>query len=309
MPSPLLLPSSLRGRVFSSQEAHEAGLSKDVLNGQRIVSVHRGVHRYADTPLTPELQIAAARLLLPADAALSHLSALWWWGVTLRDPTPLHFSTNMRAQTRLKGVTLHRRQDMLHPSVVRGVPVLDPTRTLIDVATQLGHVDLVRAGDWLVRLALTTPEQLYEFSMTHHLNGVRRVRRIARHVRHGVESVTETDLRLLLRFGRLPASEVNTDILDHSGCFVARGDLPYREFMVLVEYDGWQHERDALQRQKDHLRREQLEALGWRVIVVTIEDMKDPGAIVARVHRALVDRGYVGPPPQLSDTWRRWFAA
>lgn len=309
MPSPLVLPSSLRGRVFSSREAHEAGLSKDVLNGRRIVSIHRGVHCYTDTLLTPGLQIAAARMLLPADAALSHLSALWWWGITLRQPVPLHFSTNTPAQTRLKGVILHRRRDLLRPCLIRGVPVLDPTRTLVDVATQLGHVDLVRAGDWMVRLALTSPDQLYEFAMTHHLNGVQRVRRIARHIRSGVESVTETDLRLLLRFGRLPTSEVNTNILDRAGCFVARGDLVYRELMVLVEYDGWQHERDAVQRQKDHLRRERLEALGWRVIVVTIEDMKNPAAIVARVHRALVDRGYVGPPPRLSDTWRRWFAA
>jgi len=309
MPPPIPLPPTLRGRVFTSHDAHDVGLSKDALNGRRIVSVHRGVHRYADTLLTPELSIEAARLVLPADAALSHNSALWWWGVTLRAPAPLHFSTNTATQTRLKGVVLHRRQGLLRPRVVRNVPVLDATRTLIDVATDLGHVDLVRAGDWLVRLGLTSPDRLYAFAMTHHLNGVQRVRRIAPHIRKGVESVAETDLRLLLRFGRLPESEVNTNIWNQAGEFVARGDLPYREFKVLVEYDGWQHERDAQQRQHDHLRRERLEALGWRVIVVTVEDMKDPSEIVTRVYRALVDRGYAGPPPVLSDSWRRWFVS
>jgi very-short-patch-repair endonuclease len=61
---------------------------------------------------------------------------------------------------------------------------------------------------------------------------------------------------------------------------------------VLVEYDGWQHERDAWQRQKDHLRREALEAAGWLVIVVTTADMRAPKSVAARVARALMSRGY-----------------
>ena len=61
----------------------------------------------------------------------------------------------------------------------------------------------------------------------------------------------------------------------------------YRRHKVLVEYDGWYHERDAWQRQRDILRREALEAEGWRVIVVTSADMRHPKQIAARVARAL----------------------
>ena len=89
----------------------------------------------------------------------------------------------------------------------------------------------------------------------------------------------------------------------------SRGDLVYRRFRVIVEYDGWHHERDARQRQKDHLRRERLEAAGWTVIVITAADMKDPLGIVRRVHNALVARGYCGPAPVMGTTWHRWFAA
>lgn len=246
-------------------------------------------------------------MILPADACLSHVSALRWYGVTMRPELPLHFSTNSKTQTRHAGIILHRRQGLLHPRLLAGVPVLGPDRTFVDCATRLGHVDLVRAGDWLVRMKLTTPDILMAYVMTSHLNGVRRARRVASHVRDRVDSVMETDLRLLLRFARLPEPEVNGIITDASGRFLARGDLVFRRWCVVVEYDGWHHERDARQRQRDHLRRERLEAHGWRVIVVTIEDMKRPSAIVARVHAALVLAGYTGPTPVMSDSWRRWF--
>lgn len=84
---------------------------------------------------------------------------------------------------------------------------------------------------------------------------------------------------------------MNVDVHDEHGGWIARGDLVYRRWKVLVEYDGWQHERDAAQRQWDHLRREQLDAAGWRVIVVTIEDMKRPWMVVARVRQALRQSG------------------
>jgi very-short-patch-repair endonuclease len=277
--------------------------------GRRFRRLFRGAYCTADQPITFSLLVHAAFLVLPADTCLSHLSALRWLGVTMGPELPLHFSTNSTTQTRHAGIVLHRRQGLLHPRIHEGLPVLGPDRTFVDSATLLGHVNLVRAGDWLVRLGLTTPDTLMAFAMGSHLSGVRRARRIAPHVRERVDSVMETDLRLLLRFARLPEPEVNGVITDAFGAFLARGDLVFRRWRVVVEYDGWHHERDARQRQKDHLRRERLEADGWRVIVVTSEDMRRPSAIVARVHAALTLAGYTGPTPVMSDSWRRWFHA
>jgi hypothetical protein len=304
---PRPLPTELRDRPFTTREANDLGISKDVLHGPRIRRLHRGVHCYTDCELTPAVLVQAARLLLPPDAALSHTTALRWYGVNLGPAAPLHFSTNTGSQTALDGVVLHRRQGRLSPRVVDGVPVLGPDRTLVDCATLLGYVDLVRAGDWLVRLGLTTPDRLIQYALDSHLDGVRRARKVVGHVVPRVDSVMETDLRLLLRFARLPSPEPNGVIEDDGGRFLARGDLVFRRYRVVVEYDGWHHERDARQRQKDHLRRERLESAGWRVIVVTIEDMRRPSSIVRRVHTALVQAGYAGPDPVLSDSWRRWF--
>jgi hypothetical protein len=48
-------------------------------------------------------------------------------------------------------------------------------------------------------------------------------------------------------------------------------------------------------------------AAGWRVIVVTAGDLTAPRMIVARVHQALVQRGYPGPDPVFSLVWDAWF--
>lgn len=303
------IPASLRGRPFTTAEARAAGLSSTVLKGRRFCQVLRGVWVCSDVLLTLTMRLQAARLILPGDAVVSHTTALTLLGVESVPDAPLHFSTNVPARTWQQGIVLHRRRWPLHSDVVNGVPVVGPDRAFVDSATVLGHRDLVRAGDAIVRLGHTTPEKLRRYAHERHLDGVVRARRAADQVRSGVDSVTETDVRLLIRFAHLPEPEVNGWILNDSGFAIARGDLVYRKYWVVVEYDGWHHERDARQRQKDHIRRERLEAAGWSVIVITSEDLKNPLGIVRRVHAALVARGYRGPEPVMSVTWRRWFEA
>lgn len=300
-------PAALEGRAFTLQIAAQYGITRRMLQGKGFGRIHRGVYSYAHCERTFALLIEAALLVLPSDAALSHTTALRWHGVELGPRFPLHFSTNTTSQTTFRGVELHRRKGTLSPTLVRGLPTLGSDRTFVDCSTQLGVIDLIRAGDWLLRIGLTTPEQLEAYALAHHLDGVRRARRVVRHLRQGAESVAETDVRLLLRFSRLPEPELNVDIHDDDGRFLARGDFVYRAYRIIVEYDGWQHERDAQQRQKDHLRRERLESAGWRLIVITVEDMRRSSSIVRRVHTALVQAGYRGIPPVMNDSWRRWF--
>ena len=283
-------------------------MSAQSLRSKRVRRLFRGVYIGIDVVLTDEIWVRAASLALPFDAALSHTSNLHRRGVAVGKKWPLQFSTNSALRCRIPGIELHRRKGRLHPDVIEGIAVLGPDRTFVDSATQLSLVELIRAGDWLIRLDFTTLEKLTDFAMRSHLDGVRKARRALAYVRERVESPWETDVRLMLQFARLPVPEVNVDILDEDGRFIARGDLVYRRFRILVEYDGWQHERDARQRQRDRERRELLEAAGWRLIIITSEDFKRPLEIARRVHRALLARGYVGPSPVFSIVWRQWFA-
>lgn len=286
------LPRELDGSVFTAAEARDRGISAKTLRGPQIATVYAGVYRFTRTPLTLGLRIRAALKILPPDAALSHVSNLEWRGLTMRPTDVLHFSSRLDRRIRREGLVLHRYQGALDPEVVHGVPLLLPVRTFVDCATMLSVRELVEVGDWMVSQGLVSPATLRRFVEDVHLDGVQRARRAASFVRAGSESVRESRVRWMLVSEGLPEPALNVDIRDGAGRFLARGDIVYEKYRVLVEYDGWHHERDAAQRQRDHLRRERLEAQGWRVIVITAADITDHYAVVARVRAALIQRGW-----------------
>lgn len=258
------VPSGLIGRPFTIADAAAAGVGRRALQGPQFASVHRGVFRATETPETFDLRVRAALRVLPDDAALSHQSALTWAGYDGFSDETLHFSTASGRRIDRPGIVVHRRQFQLRSSFVRHVPVLHPARTFVDVATDVDDRELLRIGDWLVRRGLVDLLDLRGFVLQSHLDGVQRARRVAPLVRERVDSVRESDVRWIVWASGLPVPEPNAPILDEAGVRVAKGDLVYRRERVIVEHDGWHHERDAAQRQRDHLRRERLESLGYR---------------------------------------------
>ena len=292
------IPMQVRGRPFSVSEAAAFGVTARMLQGRRFERVYEGVYRTADTPTTFELCVNAALRVLPPDAALSHVSSLRLRGYDDVPEFPVHFSTSGRLHVERPGLRVHRRQGRLNPILVRDVPILGADRTFVDVATQLRERQLLRAGDWLVRHEHTDLPTLCAYVRESHLDGVQRARRVAPLVRERVDSPRESDVRWILMDAELPLPEPNAPIVDEHGVRLAKGDLTYVDFRVIVEHDGWVHERDARQRQRDHLRRERLESEGWRVIVITVEDFKNERAIAWRVYQALLERGYIGPRPR-----------
>lgn len=292
------VPETLLGRPFTCGEALDAGLTRRDLRGPLCAPVHQGVFRAALTPDSFDLRVRGAALVLPDDAALSHASALEWSGYHAAPDPDLHFSTASGRRIERKGIVLHRRQFRLRSSFVRDVPVLEPARTFVDVATDVDDRALLRIGDWLVRWGHVDLLDLRAFVLTEHLDGVQRARRVAGLVRERVDSVRESDVRWIIWSSGLPVPEPNVSILDEMGVLVAKGDLVYVERRIIVEHDGWHHERDADQRQRDHLRRERLEALGWKLIVITVKDFDDERQIAWRIHSALVERGYRGARPR-----------
>jgi hypothetical protein len=292
------VPADLFGRPFTASEAAAVGVTRRMLEGHRFVQVFPGAFRVHSTPADFDLLVRAALLVLPRGSALSHVSNLRWRGYDAVPETPLHFSTTTWVHVERPGIVVHRRQGELRSTFVRGVPLLGPDRTFVDAATQLAERELLRAGDWLVSNRHTDVLDLRAYVLLSHLDGVQRARRVAPVVRERVDSVRESDVRWVIMSSGLPVPEPNPDLLDDFGQLLAKGDLVYNEYKVLVEYDGWQHERDSKQRQWDHLRRERLEGEGWRVIVVTAEDFRDERSIAWRVYNALRERGYTGARPR-----------
>jgi hypothetical protein len=292
---------------FTSAQGRDAGISDRRLEGPGFRRLFRGV--YVPAEVEPDLLcwIKAALLLLPSDAAASHLTALRLYGLELRALFPLHFSTNTTRHRRRRDLRLHRRRGLLNVLFRSGVPCLGPDRTYVDCATILGIVELVQAAEHLLNAAHTSYDEMKAYLERTHIDGVLRARRAFALVREHVESPVETLVRLALVFARLPEPEPNPDLRDAGGRFLGRCDLVYRAYRVVVEYDGAWHERSRKQRAYDRTRRENLERDGWIVIVVLDDDLPRLRQVVWRVHRALAERGYDGPPPVFNVMWARWF--
>lgn len=88
--------------------------------------------------------------------------------------------------------------------------------------------------------------------------------------------------------GGLPCPRVNDPIYDPEGRFVALPDLSYRELKIAIEYDGDVHRTDPRTWRRDIARRQAMEALGWRIITVTADDvLLYPDLLLARVAAAI----------------------
>ena len=113
--------------------------------------------------------------------------------------------------------------------------------TFLDLAGELGLVDLVVLGDALVRRRRTTVTKLVAAAAQASGRHVALARRAAGLVRAGVDSPMESRLRMLLVLAGLPEPVVNHTEHDDRGWWVRRFDLSYPAARVAVEYDGRQH--------------------------------------------------------------------
>jgi very-short-patch-repair endonuclease len=89
-----------------------------------------------------------------------------------------------------------------------------------------------------------------------------------------------------------------------------RFDLSYPDLKLIIEYDGRQHFDNSAQWRRDLSRREELDGLGWRLIVTTSDDLRDSSeTVLNRVQEALIEHGAVGTRRRFKTEWMRYFAS
>ncbi len=215
---------------------------------------------------------------------------------------PVHLVTTHRHPVRRPGLRV-TRVAVLPRSVSR---LVNPEDAFVAAAPALDLVELVAAGDHLVRRGLLTPHVLVEAAGRHRGRGAVLTRRAAALVRERVDSPRETELRLCLVLAGLPEPACNLVVGDDQEV-VGRADLVYRQLRVLLEYEGDQHRRDVQQWNRDIERQEQLDATGWRMVRITAERMRRPRSVVSRVLSVLRAAGYDGPDPVFGPDWTALF--
>lgn len=284
-----------RGRVIASREA----ASRRGLAAEYPVVAFRGA-RAAVEPITYGERIAAFSMVMRAGEFFSHDTAAHLLGLPGPTPTevsPLHVSVAppQRAARRI-GVRSHHLWDDAVSVVDAGFPVADPASTFCHLSASRSVDDLIALGDALVlpdeeglRRGLRVDLAVLASRVAGYRGrGGRRAREAIGWVRAGAESPMETLLRLLLVRAGLPEPELNVELYDGEGRFVARVDLVYQEQWVVVEYDGDHHRTDKRQYERDIARSEAIQALGYQHIRVRASGLfTHPTATVDRVRRAL----------------------
>ncbi len=163
-------------------------------------------------------------------------------------------------------------------------------------------------ADSLVKEKRTSLVELAEAAAAATGKGRRVAVRAAGLAREGVDSPMETRLRLLLVFAGFPEPTPNLILRLGGGEWQRRFDLSYEGCRVLIEYDGRQHRDVVEQWLTDINRREELDRLHWRVVIVTAEGIYDePWRTLERVRDVLIERGLPGVPRRFRPEWRLHF--
>lgn len=267
-----------------------------------------GIYVAASVPWTPQLRTAAALVAFPDSASASHCSAARLHGVPVPD-CPAEHVTVVEAKERRQraGIVCHVRED---PVVrrVQGVPVSDLAVLFVELASELNLVDLVVAGDWMMRRKSMTRARLGAAVDVATGRVASRAREALSYVRPDVDSPMETRLRMLLVLAGVPEPEINLKIRDGDGELLRRYDLSWPQVRVIVEYNGKVHDTDRATRNKDIARSDAIADERWRMLVVVSDGIYvDPQGTIDRVWKVLAERGLEGLPARQSDAWRPHF--
>ncbi|MEO8261027.1 MAG: DUF559 domain-containing protein [Pseudolysinimonas sp.] len=283
------------GRPLTFDELTDAGISRSRIRASDVDHPFRGVHLIGGKPSGLRERCEALLPVLRAREAFSHLTAAALLGAPVPRSSRIHVTTGAQHdRMRRPGVVGHRAADlpvMLH----LGLPIVAPAHAWFQLATLLGHDDLVAVGDYLVTPnrrrqtpAIASIDAL-RAAIPERARGAARARRALSDVRVGAESRMETLLRLLLMRSGLPEPLLNPPV--DVGVDTLHPDLLYPEWRVALEYEGDHHRTDPQQWRHDIWRREAFEDAGFRVIRVHRDDvLKEPEALLARVCRVLALR-------------------
>lgn len=190
------------------------------------------------------------------------------------------------------GLAVHR--DLLaddEVTAVDGVTVTTPLRTAWDLARWLPTVEAVVAVDALARVGGFEPRALLRIQQRYpRARWRRRVPGVIDLSDPRAESPMETRSRLVLVLRGLPPPELQYEVYDSDGQFVARLDMAYPRLRLAVEYDGRGHLKQW-QQEVDAHRANRLDDCDWSVLRFTSTDVYGyPDEMFARVQGSVARR-------------------
>lgn len=297
------VPEQFRQGPIHRASALAGDVTRDVLEGPQFRRLHDAVYCHRDHDLTWADRVEAAKLALPDGARTTGVTRIQQLGLDHGPKEPLHFVVQGDLHLELEGVFLHRTVAM-PPHDDEGVTM---EAAFVAFCAEVRLLDAIKVGSVLLhqeRLDLALLEQLLVEQPWR--RGCAEAGWVLPHLDARCRSLPEAELLAFVRFAGLPLPEVNRT-MDLGSGDVLTPDLWFEDYELAVEYEGSQHQEDRGQYNADIDRYKLYRRNGIEYEQITKERMRSPKATVRQVHRALVDRGYDGPPPDFGELWMLLF--
>lgn len=294
------LPPQLLPGPFLATSALDLGVSPKRLRANDLSGAVWGTRLPAAEAHDLRRRCAAYALRLPEHAVFTHATAALLhdlplpralqrrWALDVSVPSP-HRATDLR------GIRGHQLTRLVGVTTPDGLRVTSVEHTWCDLAGMLRLRELVAVGDAIIdhRNPRSSCAGLADAAASFpgrrgRANLWAAIPLLSNHA----ESPAESMLRVELIRAGLPELHVNVDVFDDRGEFVARPDLRFVSYPVLIEYEGDHHRTDRAQWMKDIARARKLEALGFAAIRSVSRDLADPTDLITRVEMHLVRHGW-----------------
>jgi hypothetical protein len=293
----LVVRAGQQHQVFSRAQAHLAGLSPSAVSRRvasgSFVEVGRRSLTFAGVSLTWRGQLQAGIMDLGPGALVSAEAAAALHGLDGFGEGALVYLVprSMRRRTTNGVVTSSAVIGPLDRWVIDGLPVVSPTRAVVELIGRVGQLELGNALDSAIRRRLTAPSVIQ-----------RCVGEVGRAGRPGVgmfddlmefagvESWLERRFLGLLRGTGLPRPAIQR-IYRSDHVHVARVDFDFDPLPLIVEVGGRRGYMSGAERRRQEHRRNSLQLLGKVVYFFTTEDVTDdPGYVLATLRHCVRQR-------------------
>jgi hypothetical protein len=196
------------------------------------------------------------------------------YGFDTEGVADLHVVNPARHQLRNSdGLVVHRREGA-PLTVIDGRPATAPEWTAVEVARALRTPRMLATLDAALRSGTCDRRGLVR-AAAHQAGrrGIVRVRELIAIAVSDAESPMESEARLMMIDGGLPAPVLQYDVVDRSGR-AWRLDFAWPDQRVAVEFDGfdWHSDPDSLRR--DRQKRAALQEMGWSVTSIVSDDVR-----------------------------------
>jgi very-short-patch-repair endonuclease len=278
--------------VVTRRQLLELGLGPDSIKHRiktgRLHRHGRGVYVVGRPEISQKGHWIAAVLSCGPNALLSHRSAATLWGIVrpvVEDEIDVVVPHGAPRRPR-PGIRVHRRSDLdtEHRREVSGIPLTDPTSTLVDFASCAPEWQVEHAINDADRLDLVDPETLRAtIQGLPPRPGMACVRRLL-----GCDALTDTGLEskfmAIVRAANLLRPETQVWVSGY------RVDFYWAKLGLVVEVDGWRHHRTAGEQANDHRRDQAHTAAGLTTLRFAESQVRYRPEEVRRRLTAVIDR-------------------